>query len=124
MHQRALKALDLIAAGAAITSTTNHPSLDLSPYANIGRHEMKAILSAGAVGGTSPSFAVKIQDSPDNSTFTDISGASYAAITANQGATELHFKTNNRYVRAVTTVTGTSPTAVLECVLLAEVRSV
>ena len=126
MHQRALKAVDLLAEGAAITVTTTSASaLDLTtvPSGNIGRREMKAILSAGGATAGNGSWTVKIQEcATSNGTFTDITGAAFAAITQNTGATELHFYTAKRYLQAVATPTGSTPSIVLGVELLVEKR--
>lgn len=122
MFIHALKAIDGLAAGAAITVTTNGSGVDLSTYGNPGRRDIMAVLSAGAVVATG-TYNVKVQESSDNVTFTDITGAAFAQFTGNIGATTLFFNTMKRYVRIVATLGGTSPSAVVEVALLVEQRT-
>jgi hypothetical protein len=70
-----------------------------------------AVQMVGAVGGTTPSLAGKIQESADGSTgWTDISGATFTAVGASDVMQSISFDRTLRYVRYVGTVTGTSPT--------------
>jgi len=81
--------------------------------------------AAGAVGGTptTTSVVTKLQDSPDNSTFSDykpdwVNVATNAALTAanTENSLSVDLTAANRYIRAVTTVAftgGTSPTALV-----------
>jgi hypothetical protein len=74
--------------------------------------------SAGAIGGTTPSFTFEVQESDDNTTFTavadaDLQGTEPVVTTAN-GVTVVGYIGAKRYIRAaLKTVTGTSPT--LDC---------
>lgn len=106
---------------AARTATANGTGVDLQGYINPGGRQMKAYLNVGTVSGTSPTLDVKMQESDDNSVFTDIAGATFAQKTA-QGAEEIHFKTNKRYVRAAATIAGTTPSFTFDTTVLAEKR--
>lgn len=95
--------------GVRVTATGNGTGVDVKDY--VGKAKVVLISSAG--GGTSPTLDVKLQDSPDNSAWTDISGATFAQVTDAADSTEaISVDLNNadRYIRAVKTVTGTSPT--------------
>lgn len=102
---------------AARTATANGAGVDLQGYTQPGGRQMKAILTNGTTSGTSPTLDVKIQESDDNSVFTDISGATFAQKTA-AGNEEIHFRTNKRYVRAVATIGGTTPSFTFAVLLL------
>lgn len=71
--------------------------------------------SVGTVTGTSPTLDTKIQDSADNSSWSDVSGATFTQVTATPSTANavtslvLQSRTLRRYVRAVGTITGTSP---------------
>ncbi|HEX3148465.1 MAG TPA: hypothetical protein VHR66_10300 [Gemmataceae bacterium] len=67
----------------------------------------------GAVTGTSPSLTGKIQESSDNSTWTDVSGATFTAVTASNSVQTITFERTKRYLRHARTVSGTSPTFIL-----------
>lgn len=105
----------------ARTESANGTSVDLQGYVNPGRRQMKAYLDTGAVSGTTPTQDVKIQESADDSTFTDVSGATFAQQTTT-GSEAIHFRTNKRYVRAVTAITGGTPSFTSGCYLLVEKR--
>ena len=117
----AIKGL-LIAQSA--TTTVTGTSVDLQGTINPGGRNMKVFADLQGLAGTSPSVTIKIQDSPNNTTFTDVSGAAFAAVTTNLNSdgrgTSLHFVTNNRYVRAVATLTANTTAAVLYAGLLVE----
>jgi hypothetical protein len=83
------------------TTATNGASLDFGAVSTL--FGLQAYLHVFAVTGTS--VTVKLQDSADNSTFADISGATFIAATV-AGAQRLRYTgTVRRYVRAVTTGT-------------------
>jgi hypothetical protein len=93
---------------AARTSTVNGAGVDMLDYEG----KAQAILGSAAGTGTSPTLDVKLQDSDDNSTFADITDATFTQVTnaavANQGIA-VDLAAARRYVRAVATIGGTSP---------------
>jgi len=72
-----------------------------------------AIQVIGAVTGTTPSLTGKIQESSDNSTWTDVSGATFTAVTASSNVQTIVFERSKRYLRHARTVSGTTPTFIL-----------
>lgn len=102
---------------AALTATTNGTSVDTRGYG-----DAMAVLEVGAVSGTSPTLDVKIQESDDNSAFTDVAGAAFTQVTAANSSQVLRLGQLNlvrkRYVRAVATIGGTSPSFALGCQIL------
>jgi hypothetical protein len=68
-----------------------------------------AALHVSAVSGTSPSLVAKLQHSSDNTNWTDVSGGAFPAVNTVNGEFIEFTGTLNRYLRVVTTVTGTSP---------------
>lgn len=84
----------------------------------------------GAIGGTSPSFTLEVQESDDNTTFTavadkDLQGAEPIVTATNVGALNVGYAGYKRYVRGIVkTVAGTSPTLLIEAsVILGHPRS-
>ena len=75
------------------------------------------VQSIGAVGGTSPSPTGKIQESSDNSTWTDIPGAVFAAVTASNNLQTIVFDRTKRYLRHFRTTTGTTPSFILSVLI-------
>ena len=87
-----------------VTATGNETGVDLQDYEG----DITLILDAEA-GGSSITYAVKVQDSSDNSTFTDVSGAAFTTTTANTALVEslvVNSDEINRYARVVITVAG------------------
>jgi len=98
---------------AALTTTTNGTGIDLS---DSNANMASALLNVGAVSGTQGTLNVKIQESTDNTTFVDITGATFAQQTTSgtagslgsaNGSQIISFQRNKRYVRAYATMAGT-----------------
>src|SRR4051812_43831662 len=69
-----------------------------------------AIQQVGAVSGTTPTLAGKIQESADGSTgWADIPGATFTAVSTADNVQAITFDRTLRYVRYVGTVGGSSP---------------
>lgn len=102
-----IDALELVP-GARTTTTGNGTGVDIRDYEGIAT----IILSVGAGGGTTPTLDIKIQDSADNSSFTDVTGKAFTQVTTTASKQTMSLDIDNvrRYVRAVKTVGGTSPT--------------
>lgn len=94
---------------ASVNDTTNGSSVDMINAD--GR--CFAIQVIGAVTGTSPSLTGKIQESDDNSTWSDVSGATFAAVTASSNLQTIVFDRTKRYLRHHRTVSGTTPAFLL-----------
>jgi hypothetical protein len=90
---------------ATVNDTNNGSAIDLLEAD--GR--CFAVQVIGTVGGTGPSLAGKIQESSDNSTWTDVSGATFTAVTASSNVQTIVFDRTKRYLRHHRTVSGTSP---------------
>jgi len=100
-----LLASNLIA--GTYTANVDGAGIDLQGYQGV----LKVILSSGDGGGTGPTLDAKIQDSADNSTFADISGKVFTqVISASIQSLAIDTRAVKRYIRAVLTITGTSPT--------------
>lgn len=83
-----------------------------------------AVQTVGTVSGTSPSLAGKIQESADGTTWADIGGATFAAVTASENAQAISFDRTQRYLRYVGTITGTSPSFGLAAVIIQQKKQV
>lgn len=104
-----LKAVTTVTASlapAARTTSANGTGVDLR-----GATDVLVILTNGTTSGTSPTLDVKIQDSADNSSFADVSGLTFSQITAAADPATLQVdpRAVRRYIRAVATIAGTSP---------------
>jgi hypothetical protein len=86
------------------TATANSTGVDLLLYEG----KMLCTLDAEA-GGSGITYAVKLQDSADNSSFDDLSGAVFSTTAANAASVQklaVNIDDARRYVRAVITVAG------------------
>lgn len=106
----------------ARTTTTTGSAVDLQGTLNpIAGRNMKAYLDVSANTGTTPSVVHKIQEGDNTTTFTDITGAVFQTVTTTGTYTEeLHFVTQKRYVRAVSTYTANTTSSTYGIYLLAE----
>ncbi len=96
---------------AAGPETFSGAVVDLRAYVNPGGREVEGILNVGAITSTG-TLNVKFQgaDSTAEGSFADISGASFTA-TGNSGSLTgsevIHFRTNQRYLRAIAAIANT-----------------
>ena len=101
-----LTAINLMA--GTFTSSGNGSGVDLRGY----QGKLKVTLNSGAGGGADHTLDVKLQESDDNSTWSDISGAAFTQVT-NAGPSlqsmSVDPRATKRYIRAVRTIGGTSP---------------
>jgi len=102
---------------AARTVTTNGAGFDATQHLGLG----KAILDAGAGGGTTPTLDVKLQDSADNASFADIAGAAFAQVTtvASLQSIAVNLDSARAFIRAVATIGGTTPTFTFGVIIVA-----
>lgn len=95
----------------SIAATANGTGVDISNY----QGNAAVILDAGAAtAGSSPTLNVKLQSSADNSTgWTDVTGGAFTQVTTVAGVQKLVIQPRNlnKYLRAVSTIGGTSSPA-------------
>ncbi len=104
----------------ARTATGNGNGVDLRSTSS----QVTAFHSIGnaSSGGTNLTATVKLQESPDNVTFADIVGAVTATV-ADSGSNQIQVIQairTKRYVRAVVTIAGTSPTITSDVTIMAK----
>lgn len=100
------------------TTTANGTGVDLQQR----RGTALVILDSAAGTGTNPTLDVKLQDSPNDSDYTDITGAAFTQVinAANRQTLRINLDGTARYVRAVLTIGGTStPTFIFSVNLVA-----
>lgn len=100
----------------AVTATGTGSAVDLGN----GVNSTNAILEVGAVTGTTPTLDVKLQESDDNATWTDISGGAFTQITAATQRQAIRVQRSKRYCRGQATVGGTTPSFTLCLEILAQ----
>lgn len=100
----------------ASTTTTNHTAVDTD--------EMVGVMFVYSVlARTDGTYAVKLQDSPDNSTWTDLDSDQYVSgggtfSTSAVGVSTIGCFGVDRYVRAVTTSTSVTTGATVSIIAL------
>ena len=105
---------------ATVNDTNNGSAIDLLDADG----PCFAVQVIGAVGGSSPSLTGKIQESSDNSIWTDVSGATFTAVTTSNNVQTITFERTKRYVRHARTVSGSSPTFILGALIGEQKKSV
>ena len=97
----------------AVTGSDGGASIDLGE----GDGRCFAIQQIGSVAGSGATVTGKIQESSDNSTFTDVSGATFTAVNSTGNLQVITFERTKRYVRHFRTVAGSSPSILLSAVI-------
>src|SRR5947209_19398847 len=77
-----------------VTSTVTGSTQDLLA----GDGPCVAYQQVGAVSGTTPSLAGKIQESADGTTWTDIAASAFTAVTASNNFQAVSFERTQRYL--------------------------
>lgn len=126
MKQRSLAVVSLYAPTAAIASLSTSGVTTIGPsagYANVGRREMKLILSAN-LGANTTAFAVQVQEASTagGNDASNISGATATLTTT--GTTDFHFSTNKGFLKVVATPAGTTASVIPLVSVLLEKRAV
>jgi tetrahydromethanopterin S-methyltransferase subunit D len=99
----------------SVTAATNGTGID-----RFGFESAAVSFNCGAIGGTTPSYTLEVQESDDNATFTavaakDLQSAAPVVTTTNAGVSTIGYLGAKRYIRPVVkAVTGTSPTLLIE----------
>lgn len=88
------------------SSNAGSASLDNAAATTAGG---SATINIQAVSGTTPSMTVKLQHSTDNSVWADVTGGTFGAMNTVAGKFIEFSGTINRYLRIVSTITGTTP---------------
>ena len=102
------------------TASANGTGFDTQGSNDVEGEAIIILASDAASAGSSPTLDVKLQESDDNSTFTDISGATFSQVTRSQSTQKISINTNDygRYIRAVGTIGGTSSPAFTYAVVM------
>ena len=107
---------------AAVTATGNGTGVDITAYEGYGQ----IVLVSAAGTGTSPTLDVKVQESSDDSTYTDITGLAFTQVTDAADITQMlqiDISGTKKYVRVVDTAGGTTPSFDRSVVLIAGRKS-
>lgn len=106
---------------ADITASGNATGVDCTDFVG----SVAVILKCKNVAGTTPTLDIKLQDSLDNITYADITGAVFTQVTdaGTKAATlekiSVNLDSARKYIRAVKTIGGTSsPEFLVSCTAL------
>ncbi len=94
---------------AATTTTTHVTATGLNLVVGTPRRGLKARIIMTSVTGTSPTFIPKIQESADNTTYTDLAYLIGGDTITAAGEYFFAFETDKPYVRLFGTAGGTAP---------------
>ncbi len=111
--------------GAVITNVSG-AAVDMATCANNNNF---CIFNIGTVAGTEIVFTAKIQESPTTTgaSFTDISGGTFPGLTSTTGTPGiqlLNFQRTQRFVRFVSTITGTTSAVSMDVLFVGQKNQV
>lgn len=103
---------------ASRTTTLTATGVDVSGY----KGGLIVQQLVGVVSGTTPTLDGKLQGSPDNSAWTDITGATFTQVTATDSFQKIGVQVAvvGKYIRYVGTIAGTTPNFTMGVVLLGQ----
>lgn len=111
-----------LSAPLAKTATfTAAADIDLKDYVGT----VMIVQDIGTVSGTSPTLDGKMQTSTDDSTYADVTGATFTQATATEIASiQVDVRSVNRYLRYVGTIGGTSPSFIVGVTVIGQKATV
>ena len=84
-----------------------------------------AFLALGTVSGTAPTLALKMTEAATSGgTYADITGATLATQVASSKFLVLTFKRSMRFVKAVATFGGTTPSFAVACLVVGQKKAI
>lgn len=93
-----------------LTGTAAAAGASSGPIANAGLiSDIVVIVAVTAVTGTTPTLALAIEQSDDNSSYTAITGGGTAANITAAGNAVINARATKPYVRVTSTIGGTTP---------------
>lgn len=93
-----------------LTGTAAAAGASSGPIANAGViSDILVMVHVTAVTGTTPTLAVAIEQSDDNSSYTAVTGGATAANVTAAGNVSINARVTKAYVRVTTTIGGTTP---------------
>jgi hypothetical protein len=104
-------------AATSISSTTTTADFDLGPYINVGHHQVYGVWAPGIYGAdTDELYACHFEESAStvSSDFGDVTDGAFTSQYQDESIAVqvIKFVPTKRYIRAVTTLSGTTPTSI------------
>ena len=101
----------LFATSTGVSTDANAQGVSVDLASNVA-NVCTAVQVVGGLAGTgTPTLTSKIQESTDGTTWTDVTGGGFTAVSTTSAVEAIPFKPTKRYVRTTGTVAGTSPVA-------------
>jgi hypothetical protein len=98
----------LFATSTGVSTSANAEGVSLNVSADVS-NVFSAFLIVGNAGGTSPTLNMKMQESTDGTTYTDITSGAFTQVTTSNQKQMIPIQPTKQYVRCTGTVAGTSP---------------
>ena len=100
--------ISLWATSTGVTSSAGAAGVSVDVSSNVG-NVFSAFLIVGNVAGTTPTLNMKMQESTDGTTYTDITSGAFTQVTASSNVQMIPIEPTKRYVRCTGTTGGTNP---------------
>lgn len=99
-------ALFATSTGVSTSANAQGTSVDIS---NVDSNVLTAFLIVGNAAGTNPTMNMKVTESTDGTTYTDVTDGAFTQVTTSNQIQALPVKPRLRYVSVTGTVAGTNP---------------
>ena len=101
----------LFATSTGVTTDANAQGSSVDAAGAVSNIYTAVQIVGGLAGTGTPTLTSKVQESTDGSTWTDVTGGAFTAVTTTNQVEAIPFKPTKRYIRTTGTVAGTSPVA-------------
>lgn len=101
----------LFATSTGVTTDANAQGSSVDAAGAVSNIYTAVQIVGGLAGTGTPTLTSKVQESTDGTTWTDVTGGAFTAVTTTNQVEAIPFKPTKRYIRTTGTVSGTSPVA-------------
>ena len=101
----------LFATSTGVTTDANAQGSSVDAAGAVSNIYTAVQIVGGLAGTGTPTLTSRVQESTDGTTWTDVTGGAFTAVTTTNQVEAIPFKPTKRYIRTTGTVAGTSPVA-------------
>lgn len=101
----------LFATSTGVTTDANAQGSSVDAAGAVSNIYTAVQIVGGLAGTGTPTLTSKVQESTDGTTWTDVTGGAFTAVTTTNQVEAIPFKPTKRYIRTTGTVSGTNPVA-------------